>query len=136
MEFFFRCSVLNSVNMIKDFRGIIETFQKKIEQISLLGHDRSFPNIFQSIIHKKMERVKDNGCDGCETSRSPHCLDNQLTDGSEVIGLTRRPRFTPRKVLIYVRRLSRLQGHIAAGWIRSITKSNVLIGNRNRDLPA
>jgi hypothetical protein len=27
----------------------------------------------------------------CETSRLPHCLDNRLTDGGEVVSLTRRP---------------------------------------------
>jgi hypothetical protein len=32
--------------------------------------------------------------------------------------------------------LSRPQGHSAAGWIRSTEKSNDLIGNRTRDLPA
>jgi hypothetical protein len=39
-------------------------------------------------------------------------------------------------VLISVKRLSRPQGHRAAGKIRSIEKSNELIGNRIRDLPA
>jgi hypothetical protein len=32
--------------------------------------------------------------------------------------------------------MSRLQGHTAAGSIRSIEKSNELIGNRTRDIPA
>jgi hypothetical protein len=31
----------------------------------------------------------------CETSRLPHFLDNRLTDGGEVVSLTRRPPFTP-----------------------------------------
>jgi hypothetical protein len=35
---------------------------------------------------------------GCETSTLPHFLDNRLTDGSEVVSLTRLPRFTPRKI--------------------------------------
>jgi hypothetical protein len=35
------------------------------------------------------------GPDGCESSRLPHLLDNRLTDGGEVVGLTRRPPFTP-----------------------------------------
>jgi hypothetical protein len=30
----------------------------------------------------------------CETSRLPHFLDNQLTDGVEVVSFTRRPLFT------------------------------------------
>jgi hypothetical protein len=32
-----------------------------------------------------------------ETSRLPHYLDNRLTDGGEVVSLTRRPPFTPQK---------------------------------------
>jgi hypothetical protein len=39
------------------------------------------------------------------------------------------------EILIYDR-LSRIQGHSGAGSIRSIEKSNDLIGNRTRDLPA
>jgi hypothetical protein len=44
----------------------------------------------------------------------------------------------PRRflVLISVKRLSRPQGHSAAGRIRSVEKSNDLIGNQTRDLPA
>jgi hypothetical protein len=34
---------------------------------------------------------------GCETSRLPHLLDNRLTDGGEVVSLTRRPPFSPKK---------------------------------------
>jgi hypothetical protein len=36
------------------------------------------------------------GLQGCEISRIPHYLD-RLTDGSEVVNITRRPRFTPQK---------------------------------------
>jgi hypothetical protein len=35
---------------------------------------------------------------GFGTSRFPHFLDNQLTDGGEVVSLTLRPPFTPRKI--------------------------------------
>jgi hypothetical protein len=35
---------------------------------------------------------------GCETSRLPHVLDSRLTDGGEVVSLTRRPPFTLRKI--------------------------------------
>jgi hypothetical protein len=35
---------------------------------------------------------------GCETSRFPHFLDNRLINGGEVVSLTRRPPFTPRKI--------------------------------------
>jgi hypothetical protein len=37
------------------------------------------------------------GPSGCETSRLPHFLDNQLTDGGKVVRLTRRPPFTPQE---------------------------------------
>jgi hypothetical protein len=35
---------------------------------------------------------------GCETSRLPYFLDNRLSDGGEVVSLTRQPPFTPRKI--------------------------------------
>jgi hypothetical protein len=74
----------------------------------------------------------------CETSRFPHFLDNRLTDDGEVVSLTRRPPFTARKIpgTHFCSRLSRPQGHSAAGRIRSIEKSHDLIGNRTRDLLA
>jgi hypothetical protein len=64
---------------------------------------------------------------GCETSRLPHFLQNWLTDGGEVVSPTRWPSFSPSKIP---------RGHIAAGRIRSIEKSNDLIVNRTRDLSA
>jgi hypothetical protein len=36
---------------------------------------------------------------GCETSRFPHFLENRLTDGGEVVSLTPRLSFIPRKIL-------------------------------------
>jgi hypothetical protein len=35
---------------------------------------------------------------GCETSRLPHFLDDQLTYGGEDVSLTRRPPFTSKKI--------------------------------------
>jgi hypothetical protein len=35
---------------------------------------------------------------GYETSRLPHFLGNRMTDGGEVVSLTHRPVFTPRKI--------------------------------------
>jgi hypothetical protein len=43
---------------------------------------------------------------GCEMSRIPHCLNNWLTDGGEVVSLTCHPSTTPKEhflVLISVR---------------------------------
>jgi hypothetical protein len=62
------------------------------------------------------------GPQGCETPRFPHFLDNRLTDGREVVSLTPRPPFTPRKIADThsCQRLSRAKGHSAAGRIRSM----------------
>jgi hypothetical protein len=78
------------------------------------------------------------GPNGSETLRFPHFLDDRLTDGGEFVSLTRRPSFTPTKIpgTHFYQRLSRTQGHSAAGRITSIEKSNDLIGNRTRDLPS
>jgi hypothetical protein len=48
----------------------------------------------QYIKHKrgKSVRVTGRGCPySCEASRMPHCLDHPLTDGGEIVSLTRRP---------------------------------------------
>jgi hypothetical protein len=78
------------------------------------------------------------GPQGCETSRLPRFLDNRLTDTDEVFSLMRWPAFTPRKIpgTHFCSGLSRYQDYSAAGRIRSIKKSNDLIGNRTRDVPA
>jgi hypothetical protein len=39
-----------------------------------------------------------SGSQDCETSRLPHFLDNQLTDGGEVVSLKHWPPFTLRKI--------------------------------------
>jgi hypothetical protein len=78
------------------------------------------------------------GPQGCERLRLLHFLDNRLRDGGGVVCLTRRPPFTLRKNpgTHLCLRLSRPQGHSASGRIRSTEKSNYLIGNQTRDLPA
>jgi hypothetical protein len=49
--------------------------------------------------YKWFNKVTDRGGPwGCETSRLPHVLDSQLTDGGEVVSLTRRPLVNPRKI--------------------------------------
>jgi hypothetical protein len=50
---------------------------------------------------KKHKANPVTGCEGpwgCETSGLPHFLDSQLRDGSEVVSLTHRPPFTPKKI--------------------------------------
>jgi hypothetical protein len=47
---------------------------------------------------KAMPVTERGGPLGCETSRLPHFLDNQLRDGGEVVGPTRRTPFTPMKI--------------------------------------
>jgi hypothetical protein len=71
------------------------------------------------------------------TLRLPHFLDKLFADGGEDASFTRRPPFTPRKILgtHFCQRLSPAQGHIAHRMIRSIEKSNDIV-NRTRDLPA
>jgi hypothetical protein len=64
-------------------------------------------------------------------------LDNALKEGCKVVCLMRLTPFTPQ-VYSCIRlsyRLSRPQGHSAAGRIRQIEKIH-LIGTRTRDLPA
>jgi hypothetical protein len=42
------------------------------------------------------------GPQACETSRLPHFLDNRLTDGGEIVSLTRRPPFTAGRFLVLI----------------------------------
>jgi hypothetical protein len=37
------------------------------------------------------------GLYGCDMLRIPHCLDNRLTDGGNVVSPTHPPHFTPQK---------------------------------------
>jgi hypothetical protein len=80
-----------------------------------------------SCCKSKKKKGKDIPVKVCETSRLPHFPDNRLTDGGEVVSLTRRPPFTPRKIpgTHFCQRLSRPQGHIADGRIRSTEGNQV-----------
>jgi hypothetical protein len=55
-------------------------------------------------IHKRIKKGKAIPVTGrgrplsCETSSLERFLDNRLTDGGEVVSLTRWPPFTPRKI--------------------------------------
>jgi hypothetical protein len=56
------------------------------------------------------------GLQSCETSTIPHFLDNRITDGGKVVGLTRRLSSTPQKHYFsasgthFCSRLSKRQG--------------------------
>jgi hypothetical protein len=70
-----------------------------------------------ALLLKKAIRVTGRGGQyGCHMLRIPHCLDNRLTDGGEVVRLTRRPRSTPQKHFFpasgihFCLRLNKLQG--------------------------
>jgi hypothetical protein len=74
----------------------------------------------------------------CETSRLPHFL---YAIGSQItvrLSALRAGRpLPPGRFLVLISvRLSRPQGHSAAGRIGSIKKYNDIFGNRSRDLPA
>jgi hypothetical protein len=63
----------------------LKTFRNK-HTLNILGKSKSIP-------------VRGRGGPwGCETSRFPHYLDNQLTDGGEFVSLKRRPIFTIKKI--------------------------------------
>jgi hypothetical protein len=57
---------------------------------------------------------------GLREVEAPAFSDMRLTDGGKVVSPMRRPLFTPRKIpdTLICYRLSRLQGHSAAGRIR------------------
>jgi hypothetical protein len=76
--------------------------------------DRSCYFFFQEMRFKKGKTilVTGRGCQqGSEMSMLPHFVDNWLTDGSEVVSVTCRPPFTPRKIpgTCFCQRLSRSQ---------------------------
>jgi hypothetical protein len=50
-------------------------------------------------VKKKGKAIPLTGRGGVEVSRLPYFLDNRFTEGGEVVGFTRRPPFTPRKIL-------------------------------------
>jgi hypothetical protein len=54
--------------------------------------------LHQFIIIMSIPVTGRGGPQDCETSRLPYFVDNQLTDGDEVVSCTRRPPLTPRKI--------------------------------------
>jgi hypothetical protein len=74
--------------------------------------------------------------------RIPHCLDNRLTDGGEVVSPTHRPRFIPQKhyfsasVTHFCYRLSKPQAIVRLEGLGKLKEFIHLIWSRTRDLPA
>jgi hypothetical protein len=60
----------------------------------ITSNSRISPNVNDSIILV----LGHGGPYGYQTSRLQHFLDNRLTDGGEVVSLTRQQPFTPRKI--------------------------------------
>jgi hypothetical protein len=79
---------------------------------------------------------------GCEMLRIPHCLDNRLTDGGKVVGLTHRPRSAPQKHYFSASRthfswsLSKPQGRVWLEGLGKLRKFIHLIRSGTRDLLA
>jgi hypothetical protein len=74
-----------------------------LNQLVIFMDIATFINISSSHLMqlKKDKAIPVTGCEGqegCEMTRLPHFLDNWLTNGSEVVSLTRWPPFTPRKI--------------------------------------
>jgi hypothetical protein len=73
--------------------------------------------------------------------RNPHCLDNRLTDGGNVVSPAHRPRSTPEKRYFSAsgvhlcRRMSEPQGLVRPEVLRKLKKFIHLIGSRTRELP-
>jgi hypothetical protein len=92
------------------------------------------------VVRCKLVPVTDREGPGvCDTSRLPHFLDNRLTDGGEVVSLTRRLPFTPQGIFLVLisvrgwvdpRAILRLEG------LGPLKKLNDIIGNQICDLLA
>jgi hypothetical protein len=59
----------------------------------------------QNNMHKSNKSIHVTGCGGpnvCETFMLPRFVDNRLAGGGGVVSLTRRPPFTPEKILVLI----------------------------------
>jgi hypothetical protein len=73
----------------------------------------------------------------------PHCLDNQITDGGEVVSLTHRPCYTSQKHhffsvsgTYFCQMLSKPYGLVQLEGLDTLKKLNDFIGSRTRGFPA
>jgi hypothetical protein len=70
--------------------------------------------------------------------RTPHCLDNRLTDGRKYFSLTRRPPlYSPERFfgIHFCYMLGKLQGLVRLQGLGKVIKVVHLIESRTRDLP-
>jgi hypothetical protein len=72
------------------------TFQRNFEQSTVRRTQHSRVNILEATCETEV-KVK-LALQGCETSRLPHGLDNRLIDSGEVVSITHRPPFIPKKI--------------------------------------
>jgi hypothetical protein len=90
---------------------------------------------------KKGKAIPVTGCgspQGCEWSRLPHFLDNQLTDGSVVVRLMLAALYPPGRFLLPISVRDRVDPRAIVQLERlgQLKKSNDLIGTRTRNLLA
>jgi hypothetical protein len=86
--------------VLKYFILTLGGLPKKIRTVSAVWYKKHFgnPATEEDIKKGKAIPVTDRRGPQCfETSRLPHFLENRLTDGGEVVTLTRRPPFTPQE---------------------------------------
>jgi hypothetical protein len=74
-----------------------------------------FPVKYVNRVHITSKTVPVTGrgaLQDCDTSRIPHCLDSQQTDGGEDVSLTRRPPYNPAGSFVM---LISLRGSVGPG---------------------
>jgi hypothetical protein len=93
------CTVLPMAFCAHKESGITYLISDELSEIGWFKNPKDEKNVKVKKDKGKAIPVTGSGgpCD-CETSRLPHFLDNRLTDGGEIIRLTRRPPFTPSKI--------------------------------------
>jgi hypothetical protein len=60
------------------------------------------PNVGEVTTHRYLPQQIHVGLQGCEMLGIPHCLDNWLTDGSEVVGMMHWQCCTPQKHFLFL----------------------------------